>query len=378
MTTEVKEMSKNIVLCLDGTGNQVKADQNTNVVRLYELLDLSRPDQQIAFYDPGVGTLSSGGAWTPLSRWLTRMLGLAFGYGIKTNLAEAYTFLIENYSPGDRVYVFGFSRGAFTARGLTGMSYRAGLLRRGAENLVPYLVSHFTSGRDWSEDDWGRIDRYASSFSIRTDDKLSLPIHFLGLWDSVKALGYLRWNPSWPYTRKLLNARTVRHAVSIDEKRRPYAEYLVEDSERIDLDEVWFAGVHSDVGGTFDDDDRLSRITLKWMVDHALDSGVLIRPDGYSRECAPQTSDAVDGVVHRMGWFWALLTYRRRPIATIGELQPHVHASVRERIQGRQDYRIGADPGSVHWVDESWTSPHGSMTETTDDHIHTGPEYHRA
>jgi hypothetical protein len=79
-----------------------------------------------------------------------------------------------------------------------------------------------------------------------------------------------------------------------------------------------------------------------------------------------------------MGWFWALLTYRRRPIATIGELQPHVHASVRERIQGRQDYRIGADPGSVHWVDESWTSPHGSMTETTDDHIHTGPEYHRA
>ncbi|MGF1618030.1 MAG: DUF2235 domain-containing protein [Acidimicrobiia bacterium] len=351
-------MTKNIVLCLDGTGNQVKADQNTNVVRLYEMLDLSDPDRQIAFYDPGVGTFSASGAWTRFSRWLTRMLGLAFGYGIKTNLAEAYTFLIDNYQPGDKIYVFGFSRGAFTARGLAGMSYRAGLLRRGAENLVSYLVSHFTRGDRWSEEDWGRIDRYASTFSVRTDGKLSLPIHFLGLWDSVKALGYLRWNPKWPYTRKLLNARHVRHAVSIDEKRRPYAEYLVEDSAKIDLDEVWFAGVHSDIGGTFADEDRLSRISLKWMTDRAIEAGVLIRPGAYRKECRVDRSDAVDGLVHRMGWVWALLTYRRRPIATYGEGRPRIHASVRDRLAGRQDYRIDIDRDGFDWADENWTHPH--------------------
>jgi uncharacterized protein (DUF2235 family) len=104
-----------------------------------------------------------------MSRWLTRMLGLAFGYGIKTNLAKAYTFLMNNYEPGDKVYVFGFSRGAFTARGLTGITYRAGLLRRGTDNLVPYLVSNYTRGDRWSEKDWRRIDRYASAFSVRTE-----------------------------------------------------------------------------------------------------------------------------------------------------------------------------------------------------------------
>lgn len=351
-------MGRNIVVCLDGTGNQIKADQNTNVVRLYEMLDLSQPERQIAFYDPGVGTFSSSGAWTPFSRWLTRMLGLAFGYGIKTNLAEAYTFLIDNYQPGDKVYVLGFSRGAFTARGLTGMSYRAGLLRSGAENLVPYLVSHFTRGDRWSDKDWGRIDRYASTFSVRTDGRLSLPIHFLGLWDSVKALGYLRWDPKWPYTRKLLNARHVRHAVSIDEKRRPYAEYLVEDSDEIDLDEVWFAGVHSDIGGTFDDEDRMSRISLKWMTDRAIDQGLLIRPDAYKRVCALDRSDAVEGVVHRMGRIWALLTYRKRPIATLGQGRPRIHTSVRDRLAGRQGYRIEIDPDGFEWTDEDWTDPH--------------------
>ena len=358
-------MSKNIVLCLDGTGNQIKADQNTNVVRLYEMLDLSDPQRQVAFYDPGVGTFSASGAWTRFSRWLTRMLGLAFGYGIKSNLAEAYTFLIDTYRPGDRIFVIGFSRGAFTGRGLAGMSYRAGLLRKGAENLVSYLVSHFTRGDKWSEEDWGRIDRYASTFAVRTDGRLSLPIHFLGLWDSVKALGYLRWNPKWPYTRKLLNVRHVRHAVSIDEKRRPYAEYLVEDSDKIDLDEVWFAGVHSDVGGTFADEDRLSRISLKWMTDRAIEVGLFVHSSAYQKECGVDRADAVQGVVHEMGWIWALLTYRRRPIAKLGQGRPRIHASVRDRLADRQDYRLAIDLQQIDWADEDWTTPLLSADSST-------------
>lgn len=122
-------MGKNIVLCLDGTGNQLRAKGNTNVVLLYQMLDVSNPDHQVAFYDPGVGTFAAKGTWTPVGQKLTKGLGLLFGYGIQENLAETYTFLMRNYQPGDRVFVFGFSRGAFTARALSRMSCRAGIMR---------------------------------------------------------------------------------------------------------------------------------------------------------------------------------------------------------------------------------------------------------
>src|SRR3954465_11872160 len=118
---------KNLVICLDGTGNQVRATRNTNVVRLYEMLDHSDPGVQVAYYDPGVGTFSAQGAWTSAGRSVSKLLGLAFGSGIRQNLAEAYTFLIQNWEPGDRLFVFGFSQGAFAARALAGLIHRAGV-----------------------------------------------------------------------------------------------------------------------------------------------------------------------------------------------------------------------------------------------------------
>jgi uncharacterized protein (DUF2235 family) len=95
-------VSKNIVVCLDGTGNQLKAKGNTNVVRLYEMLELGDPSRQIAYYDPGVGTFGAQGAWTPLARRLTKLAGLAVGYGLRTNLAEAYIYLMHEYEEGDQ------------------------------------------------------------------------------------------------------------------------------------------------------------------------------------------------------------------------------------------------------------------------------------
>ncbi|WP_234439638.1 MULTISPECIES: T6SS phospholipase effector Tle1-like catalytic domain-containing protein [Streptomyces] len=124
-------MGKNIVVCLDGTGNQLKARGNTNVVKLYEMLDLHDPTAQIAYYDPGVGTFSAAGAWTTPGRKISKLLGLAFGSGLKANLAEAYTYLMHHYEPGDRIFLFGFSRGAYTARALAGLLKSVGLLRRG-------------------------------------------------------------------------------------------------------------------------------------------------------------------------------------------------------------------------------------------------------
>lgn len=347
-------MAKNIVVCLDGTGNQLKAKGNTNVVRLYELLDLSDPSKQIAYYDPGVGTFSANGAWTPIGRRVSKLAGLAFGFGLRTNLGEAYTYLMQHYEAGDRLFVFGFSRGAYTARALAGLLKAIGLLRPGSENLVPYAVSVYGRNKDWSQDDWKQLHRFAGTFSRTVDARTGIPIDYLGVWDSVKAAGVLRWNLRWLYTRQIPNVRTVRHAVSIDEKRRPYREYLIDPTDKPpgpDIEEVWFAGVHSDVGGTFDDDPRLPHITLKWMTDGALAAGLLLKPKAYQKSCTLAADDAL-GKVHRMGWIWVLLTYRHRAIPPTA----HVHESVRARIDSDPGYakRI---PRTVTWDDANWLSP---------------------
>jgi uncharacterized protein (DUF2235 family) len=347
-------MSKNIVMCLDGTGNQLKANANSNVVHLYSMLDLSDPTRQVGYYDPGVGTMGARGAWSTWGRKLTRLLGLAFGSGIKDNLEEALTFLIESYEPGDHVFVFGFSRGAFTARGLVGMTYRSGVMRKGTENLVPYLVAAYTKGSAFGKDDWDKLDRFADTFSVVTDESLAMPVHFLGLWDSVKALGILRPDPKWPYTRQLPNARHIFHAVSIDERRRPYREYLIKPSKALVSKETWFAGVHSDIGGGFRDDPELSRITLKWMTDRAVDHGLLFNPGAYARQCTVSPEDAV-GRLHRAGWIWGVLTFRRRPIDTE---TPLVHASVKARMQADSSYEIPRNPDEVTWDDVDWLTPH--------------------
>ena len=352
-------MPKNIVLCLDGTANQLKAKGNTNVVRLYELLDLSDPDVQVAYYDPGVGTFGAKGAVTPIARWFTKILGLAFGYGLRTNLAEAYTYLMQTYRPDDRVFLFGFSRGAYTARALCGMTHRAGLLRPGAENLVPYAVNVYArSKREWDEGDWVQIDKFARVFSVEAGRGRSLPVHFVGIWDSVKAAGILRWNLKWPYTRQLSNVATVRHAVSIDENRRPYREYLVQAREEgPNTREVWFAGTHSDVGGSFEDDRRLGDITLQWMAEHAVASGLFVDRTALAEARAVSLDHAL-GKRHRAGWSWALLTYRRRPITPENAL---VHQSVRVRMRQMLAYtpRLPAEP---QWDESAWP-PTGPQAE---------------
>ena len=122
---------KKIVICLDGTGNQLGANNPTNVAKIFQLLDLGDPSRQIAYYDPGVGTMSSASARGTLGRATSRLCGLALGTGMKANLAEAYTYLMQHWRTGDSIYIFGFSRGAYTARALAGMLTRPGLMRPG-------------------------------------------------------------------------------------------------------------------------------------------------------------------------------------------------------------------------------------------------------
>jgi uncharacterized protein (DUF2235 family) len=355
-------MSKNIVVCLDGTGNQLRAKGNTNVVRLYEMLDLSDPAKQIAYYDPGVGTFSAQGAWTPLARRVTKLAGLAVGLGLRANLAEAYTYLMQEYDEGDRLFIFGFSRGAYTARALAGLLHAVGLLRPGSENLVPYAVSVYARNKTWSRDDWTQMHRFAGAFSRQMGNRTSVPVDFMGLWDSVKAAGILRWNLRWLYTRQIPNVLTVRHAVSIDEKRRPYREYLISPPEKPPapvVEEVWFAGVHSDVGGTFEDDPRLPQITLKWMVEGAAATGIILKKDAYRKLCTV-SADNASGTIHRMGWVWGILTYRHRKVP----LGAHVHQSVGDRISADPGYGANLPPTALY-EDAHWTEPSRLIPSTS-------------
>ena len=271
-------MSRNLVVCLDGTRNEPETGP-TNVTRLYDLA--VKDDRQLVYYDPGVGTMGARSATTRAGRWLTRAGGLVLGHGVRENVEEAYGFLLRAYQPGDRIFIFGFSRGAYTARALTGMLRTVGLLRPGADNLVPYAMKLYAKGgrRGQTEAAERAFWRLRSEFT----DKFGNPgfpsrfqpqVEFLGVWDTVKSVGWLNWRAQleqarWPFTRKVSNARVVRHARSLDERRRPYGEYRVDADELAApggrVRELWFAGVHSDVGGTFADDHALADIALKWM-----------------------------------------------------------------------------------------------------------------
>src|SRR5262245_60564890 len=114
-------MPKNIVICCDGTGNEF-GETNSNVVKLYRVL-VQDYQTQVAYYHPGLGTMGAPSALGKLAQWWTKVKGLAFGYGLKDNIGDAYSYLMETYQPGDSVYLFGFSRGAYTVRALAAMLY---------------------------------------------------------------------------------------------------------------------------------------------------------------------------------------------------------------------------------------------------------------
>jgi uncharacterized protein (DUF2235 family) len=296
------------------------------------------------------------------------MSGLAFGTGMKTNVAQAYGYLMQHWQPGDEVYVFGFSRGAYTARALVGMLNRPGLLRPGSENLVPYAVAKYATNATFSDKDKQDIQEFSHAFCWGTEaGPLSkpwandtyemhwhaVPVAFLGVWDTVKAAGILRLgNLHWPFTHQLFNATKIRHAVSIDEYRRPYHEYLA-DSTHHGLDEAWFAGVHSDVGGTFEDDPRLAKIALKWIVDGTV-ADLHLRTDAYSTHCAVEESFA-DGIQHKMGKIWFLVGTRRRALPDTAKL--HASIQVRRKLQPSYLASLANAESESRWTDLDWTVP---------------------
>ena len=347
---------RNLVVCLDGTSNEPESG-TTNVARTFQVA--LKDEGQLAYYDPGVGTMGSRGAVTSVGLKLSRAAGLVGGFGIKDNIEEAYTWLAQRYRAGDRLFIFGFSRGAYTARALTGMLRTVGLLRAGADNLAPYAVKLYAQGgkkdpREAEEKAYWKVrrdfnDQFGNPDFPNPFDRSTSQVKFLGVWDTVKTVGWLNWKAQfeqarWPFTRQLSNVAIARHALAIDERRRPYQEYrFAPDSPAVAQGrhrEMWFAGVHSDVGGQFPDDHRLSDIAFAWMVGEAAEAGLRVDPKAYRRLLTvdldePLPEDHALGALHPAGAMWRLVGSRQRPIQPGDE----VHPSVRVRMARDTSYR---------------------------------------
>lgn len=313
-------MGKNVVVCYDGTGNRFGSN-NTNVVKTFQSI-LLEDERQTALYDPGVGTFSYFGR--TVGRWTGKVLGMAFGYGLQENLEDGYRYLMSRYRPDDRLYLFGFSRGAFQARALAGMLNKCGLLPRSGLNLIPYASEiYLTIGND----------RIAADFKA-TFCRDCKP-HFIGVWDTVASLGKL-------YTRdKRFNddlnhdVRFGFHALAIDERRKKFPAKLWNEAAKgtdQTIEQVWFTGVHSDVGGWYDEH-GLSDIALEWMLTNAERQGLLLKEDWRERAgLAPNHMEAMHD--SRTG-FWRLWRPVTRPIPAGAK----IHDSVRRRMEEDHGYR---------------------------------------
>ena len=280
---------RNLIICCDGTNNEF-GPENTNIVRLIQVLQRD-PQTQRLYYDPGVGTLPNPGAFTALAKRLSEYWELAFATDLPDRVSNAYRYLMDVWEPGDCVFLFGFSRGAYTARVLAGVLYLLGLMPRGGSNMIPYVMRLFGSLRGHAQREqaksskknyWELCNEFRWTFArpipgYATDNR-HFRVHFLGAWDTVSSVGWV-WDPKrYPFTARNPGIDVIRHAVSLDERRAFFRQNLVsKESPKQDLVEIWFPGVHSDVGGGYPEtESALWRLSFEWMLGEAQKSGLLV------------------------------------------------------------------------------------------------------
>lgn len=368
---------KNIVICMDGTGNTGGVARGTNVWRIYNAVDrYHKKQEQITYYDDGVGTDSIR---------LLRIIGGAFGVGLQRKICDAYGFLVMNYEEGDRIFVFGFSRGAFTVRSLAGMICRCGLLekehflsagRHKRQRMVKRVLRAYRNERTIKgSEGGGELNAQKRRLHLEIDD---LPlrwvrVHFVGVWDTVDAVGgtlggLSAWDALWRRVFKRRwwgfhdndlhpDIRYAYQALALDDERRTYSPkvWTPPNNGLIDrrlragtpdeqvVEQVWFAGSHADVGGGYPKD-SLSLVPLYWMMCRARDCKLELlqsKWDSY-REAADPHGRMHDsrtglGILYRYGRRSLVGGSRKCSPECVSHV-PAIHESVFERIARGTDY----------------------------------------
>jgi uncharacterized protein (DUF2235 family) len=294
-------VGRKLILCFDGTNNAY-ATTNTNVVKLYAMLDRSK-DDQLAYYQPGIGTSPPPGIWGKAKKWIITRFDLAIAWLLEQHVTDGYRFLMRYYREGDQIFIFGFSRGAYTARALAAMVHKVGLLSQGNEELIPFAWAQFEREGDWEE-----------SGGFRKTFCRKVPIEFLGLWDTVSSVGWL-WHPQYlEFTANNPSVKVVRHALALDERRSYFVQNLWghDPTTQTNVEQVWFAGVHCDVGGGYAEaESGLAKLALQWMVAQSRLFGLRFDPATEAiilPAVSAQNSAAPDvtAVQHESlrGWWW--------------------------------------------------------------------------
>ncbi|NOX48274.1 MAG: DUF2235 domain-containing protein [Chlorobi bacterium] len=320
---------KRIVICADGTWNKPEKDLQkdfpTNVLKVARAIAPVANDgiKQVVFYDWGLGSYHAS------------IAGGGFGKGINKNIADNYRFIVQNYDPGDELYFFGFSRGAYTVRSLAGFINNCSILKREHANRIEEAFEVYKSPEIHPDDDYSV--NYRKKYAVA----LKIRIKFIGVWDTVGALGipfrmfgFLNEKHLFHDNKIGPNIDVARHAMAIDELRDDFKPTIWKKRTGMDLQQVWFAGVHSDVGGGYKPDNNgelLADIPLKWMLDEAAKPGLELEKHIYTNLKGNPLAQQHD---EYEGFFKVLGKYERR----IYNYTP-IHASVKKRFENKPDYR---------------------------------------
>ena len=331
-------MNKRLIVCCDGTWNTPdKWKDGGYAITNVALVALGTPPvgadgrKQVVYYGKGVGT----GKFDILR-------GGIFGWGLSRNIKEAYAFLIRCYEPGDDIFLFGFSRGAYTARSLAGLIRNSGLLKRDFEEKIGEAYELYRRPGGVAKPKSNEMALFRKSFSH------DARVHFIGVWDTVGSLGVPMLinipflSRRWTFHDVKLSTQVDNafHALAIDEHRPPFAPALWEqqtDSPSLRqreipqrLEQVWFVGSHSDVGGGYPENEAgLSRLSLEWMTERARECGLDVE--------IPPCEKTLDKVHDSMTLLYKVF-YKKMERKINGIEQETLHLSVLKRFREDAGY----------------------------------------
>jgi uncharacterized protein (DUF2235 family) len=364
-------MYRNIILCADGTGNKGGHTPDSNVFKTYNAVDIKDASRrQITYYDNGVGTSTN--------RFLKAISG-ALGFGFQDNVRELYAFLAKNYREGDKVYIFGFSRGAATIRAFNGFVHDCGLIEPGEDyndvdlkDEIDALLKAYLKIRYKKKKGEKPETEIADDLEIEgcTGSRRKVKIEFIGVWDTVAALGMPKntdltgcvskavdglFNQVDKIVNSIIHHRAYNfeltpnitracHALSIDDARTSFWPLIWDEvkaeAKGVTVDQVWFAGVHSDVGGGYPRQD-MSNVPLLWVLEQAMGDGTGLKLNKRAMQELRDRANIHDKIHDSRDGFGLFYRYHPREIETLcqkkhkAETNIKVHESVLSRLYYR-------------------------------------------